>query len=423
MGKKLKIFSLLVVFFAFFLFPIPVKSACYVDAYGNCTGTCSCSTLPNFKCGTCECGYDENYFCMPWYTCHSCVTNTPAPQPTNTPYIPASPTDVPGGMQCSTTAQCYNAYCAPSLTPIPNCSSVCINGHCYTTHPGINPTITDVSCRSSNDYGPWSGCLSGQGACGGCAAWGYTCQVRYCIHPPTSNQYQISCGCTQPTSPPGNNGSTPTPTAFLRLRLLNPALSPVASSDITLCKVRCDTAPCSAVSCQSGVSLADFPGSILADRGGAIRDPNKLLTILDITPIQNSNVATGNSYPYCRGATVTDIKNCYTWSTSLTTGSRVLRYIVITNTPSPTSTPTLTPTPNPYWVKLKDTSFYTSRSLTQTLPSSPFHFDSDNDDAPDSHSSCPRHFAPRSAILFGRRPISSSQVTHQASNRLYNSIW
>jgi hypothetical protein len=115
-------------------------------------------------------------------------------------------------MQCSTTAQCYNAYCAPNNTPTPACSSVCINGHCYTTHPGINPTITDVSCRSSNDYGPWSGCLSGQGACGGCAAWGYTCQVRYCINPPNSNQYQISCGCTQPTGGGGGTNPTNTPT-------------------------------------------------------------------------------------------------------------------------------------------------------------------------------------------------------------------
>ncbi len=204
MGKKLKIFSLLVVFLALFLFPSPVKSECYLDAYGNCTGTCSCSTLPNFKCGTCECGYDENYFCMPWYTCHSCVTNTPAPQPTNTPKPTpgqASPTATPqpttGGMQCSSSTQCYDAYCAPSLTPTPACSSVCINGHCYTTHPGINPTITDVACRSSNDYGPWSGCMSGQDACGGCASQGYTCQVRYCKDS-SSNAYQISCGCSQP---------------------------------------------------------------------------------------------------------------------------------------------------------------------------------------------------------------------------------
>jgi hypothetical protein len=156
----------------------------------------------------------------------------------------------------------------------------------------------------------------------------------------------------------------------------------VPTLPITLCKVRCDTAPCSAVSCQTGVSLADFPGYIPANRGGAIRDPNKLLTILSITPIQNGNVTTGNSYPDCRGATVTDIKNCYTWSTRLTTGSRVLRYIVITNTPAPTSTPTLTPTPNPYWVKLKNTSFYTSRSLAQSIPASPIAYDADDDGSP-----------------------------------------
>jgi len=214
MGKKLKIFAFLAVFFAFFLFPIPVKSACYVDTYGNCTGTCDCSRFSLFKCGTCECAFDEYDICQPWYTCHSCVTNTPAPQPTATPKPTpgqASPTVTPqpttGGMQCSSTTQCYNAYCAPNNIPIPNCSSVCIDGHCYTTNPTSNPTITNVPCQSPNDYGPWSGCLSGQGACGGCAAWGYTCQVRYCINPPNSNQYQISCCCTQPTGGSGAGGS------------------------------------------------------------------------------------------------------------------------------------------------------------------------------------------------------------------------
>jgi hypothetical protein len=79
MGKKLKIFAFLAVFFAFFLFPTPVKSACYEDAYGNCTGTCDCSKFPSFKCGTCECAFDEYDICQAWYTCHSCVTNTPRP--------------------------------------------------------------------------------------------------------------------------------------------------------------------------------------------------------------------------------------------------------------------------------------------------------------------------------------------------------
>jgi hypothetical protein len=54
--------------------------------------------------------------------------------------------------------------------------------------------------------------MSGQDACGGCASQGYTCQVRYCIHPPTSNQYQISCGCGQPAGG-GNPTNTPAPTA------------------------------------------------------------------------------------------------------------------------------------------------------------------------------------------------------------------
>jgi hypothetical protein len=62
--------------------------------------------------------------------------------------------------------------------------------------------------------------------------------VRYCINPPNSNQYQISCGCNQP--PGGGGGSTPTRTAFLRLHLLNPALSPFFRCHP--CHIRCDTA-------------------------------------------------------------------------------------------------------------------------------------------------------------------------------------
>jgi len=175
------------------LFVPSVKAECRYDTYGRCGGSC-----PG---GSCQ-YYEHACQCIP----NVQPTSTPRPQPTKesaSPTVTKAPTPTTGGMQCSSTTQCYNAYCAPSLTPIPNCSSVCINGHCYTTNPTSNPTITNVPCQSPNDYGPWSGCLSGQGACGGCAAWGYTCQVRYCINPPNSNQYQISCGCGQP---PGGGG-------------------------------------------------------------------------------------------------------------------------------------------------------------------------------------------------------------------------
>jgi hypothetical protein len=206
-----KIFSILFALYILsILFVSPAEAACSKDAYGNCTGTCNCASYG--LCGSCSCKWQSENYCGAT-GCSPCPTSTPAPQPTQ---IRASPTVTPqpttGGMQCSTTAQCYNAYCAPSLTPIPNCSSVCINGHCYTTNPTSNPTITNVPCQSPNDYGPWSGCMSGQDACGGCASQGYTCQVRYCIHPPNSNQYQISCGCGQPTGGGGGGGTNPTNT-------------------------------------------------------------------------------------------------------------------------------------------------------------------------------------------------------------------
>jgi hypothetical protein len=433
MGKKLKIFAFLAVFFAFFLLPGPVKSECYVDAYGNCTGTCDCSKFSLFKCGTCECAFDEYDICQAWYTCHSCVTNTPAPQPTATPVDPGStsPTPRPGGMECSTTAECYNSYCLnKDGKPIPDCSSVCINGHCYTTHPGINPTITDVSCQSSNDYGPWSGCMSGQNACGGCASQGYTCQVRYCIHPPNSNQYQISCGCSQP---PGGGGGGGSNTTSLSLQLLDPNLNiitppvrlycpptptpspyrsptptptircysyitPEPSRRVTvcptyppptfgpqppgnyacfyqhtsLCKVRCDTTPCTSVACEQDVSYANFKG-VPADRGGGIFDPYNLLTVIGITPIQNKNLKEGNNLPDCQNNH--QLKNCYTWSQALSSGYRLINYIVVTSTP----TPTATPTPNPHWIKLKNASFSSPRPLTQPIPASPVAFDADDD--------------------------------------------
>jgi hypothetical protein len=42
-------------------------------------------------------------------------------------------------MECSTTAECYNSYCLDNNgKPIPDCSSVCINGHCYTTHGSVS---------------------------------------------------------------------------------------------------------------------------------------------------------------------------------------------------------------------------------------------------------------------------------------------
>ncbi len=186
----------------------------------------------------------NNYIC-----CKKVPTSTPKPQPTNTPgggpgaaspTATRTPTPTPktGGADCPnpTYPSCSGSnYCTvincgktiancppPPIPTVPNCSSSCLNNHCYTTNPNTNPTITNVPCSSPNDYGPWSGCLSGQAACGGCAAQNYTCQVRYCINPPNSNQYQISCGCTQPTSGGGGGGGS---NPYLSIQLVDPSLA------------------------------------------------------------------------------------------------------------------------------------------------------------------------------------------------------
>ncbi len=49
-----------------------------------------------------------------------------------------------------------------------------------------------------------------------------------------------------------------------------------------------------------------------------------------------------------------------------------------TNTPTPTRTPTPTPTPMPF-VKLKNTSFYTSHPLINLIPQTPVAYDTDDD--------------------------------------------
>ncbi len=97
-------------------------------------------------------------------------TSTPQPQPTPTKEVAQPTTRPPTGtpVPCSSTNDCVG-YCAG----IPNCSATCQNGHCVFT----NPTINNSQC---NAWGNWSGCISGQGACGGCAAQGYSCQTRSC---------------------------------------------------------------------------------------------------------------------------------------------------------------------------------------------------------------------------------------------------
>jgi len=266
-----KIFSIIFVLYVLSILFVPsVKADCYFDAYTHCVGTCSCP-----KAGTCTCKLDSTGHvcqadttyccsgtCRPNFCagnesssghCDSsgqlicCVTNPP-PQPTATPVDPgsASPTETPavpkptiGGALCPnpTYPKCSGSdYCTvtncgqtiancgnPQISPVSDCSSICNNGHCYTTHPGTNPTVTDVRC---NTWGAWGSCLSGSSTCGGCPNQGYTCQVRFCADPSNSNQYQISCGCTQPSGPPGTGGSTCQNLYYCRLSdLLVPSTS------------------------------------------------------------------------------------------------------------------------------------------------------------------------------------------------------
>ena len=242
-----KIFSIIFVLYVLSILFVPsVKASCSIDSYQRCTGYCS-SCSSTYYCGPDTTGYGcVEHCCTGTCRSSSCTSNetakdycdsahtlvccypkpTNTPQPTDTPRVYASPTGNPptpttGGALCPnpTYPKCSGSdYCTvtncgqtiancgnPQISPVSDCSSVCNNGHCYTTHPGTNPTVTDVRC---NTWGAWGSCLSGSSTCGGCPNQGYTCQVRFCADPSNSNQYEISCGCTQPSGPPGTGGST-----------------------------------------------------------------------------------------------------------------------------------------------------------------------------------------------------------------------
>jgi hypothetical protein len=268
--------------------PVPQPTKTPTPKPTNTPASQNCNWIGYTCVGSCAAGYSCQ--AVGSYTC-ACVANT---QPTNTPPGGiASPTVTPPGCWCQ------NGKCVGNLTfcryiavcPTPACSQFSQNAniqeYCKTTgetcgtQPCAGYSASCVTTANCNKYAPGCGATTVPADCAynapGCNVCGYArVEAIYCNgvhcgdtcvpHALCSNSPWCSGGgSTNPTN-------TPTPTAFLRLRLLNPALSPVASSDVTLCKVRCDTAPCSAVSCQSGLSLADFPGSILADRGGAIRD-------------------------------------------------------------------------------------------------------------------------------------------------------
>jgi len=200
---------------------------CALSSYSIYAAACS---GPGYTCRKFDCAVNEiedtSRYCTNYdYICCKKVP-TSTPKPTNTPeYQGASPTNTPApapttaGLECppsnlegcrDATEWCMSKKCNCKCTSSgltncdPGCSSHCTNNRCYVTH------VTPGQDKGCNNWGPWSGCMSGQDACGGCASQSYTCQVRYC-NDSSSNAYQISCGCSQPPGG-GNPTNTPAPT-------------------------------------------------------------------------------------------------------------------------------------------------------------------------------------------------------------------
>jgi len=356
-----KILSIILALFVLsILFVPPVKAGCYFNSYNQCTGTCSC------PCGgSCKCQLDG------WGNCTDSGCNS-CPQPTATPKHAApketpKPTIIP-----NTTINPYETACG---------GGKCTNGYYCCQNPDgsaaccpVGPPPPNGGGNNSNPY------LIVQ-----------LLDQNFNIITPPGRFY---CPPTPTPSPYRSPTPTPTPGCYYKGPIyicpsgnLNPTSEPSFHPQnlcfyqtISLCKVLCDQNQtgyrnhCVAVDCKQNASYLNSQ-SVPADYGGGISDSYNLLTILGVTPIENLKVAEGNDLPTCYDAT--NLKNCYTWSQALSSGYRLLNYIVITNTPVPTATPF--PTPNHNWLKLKNTSFYTSRPLAQTLPASPVAFDADDD--------------------------------------------
>ncbi len=298
--------KILIVIASFFLI-ILYLFIFFTPAYAQ-SCTCRSNCLPNEQLiDLCANQYANKYCCVV-ATNTPYPTRTPAPTATRPPV--ASPT-TPPGKPCTTTDQCMTWYC----TGIPNCSAICRNGVCYTTNITPNPTTTGYITQC-NTFGNWQ-CTSGVGACAACASTDYICASRFCIDPPTSNQYQITCGC--PTDEGGGGGSNPTNTPAPNNTPTNiPTNTPTPTPILSFAKIK-------NASFYSNRSLNNFipasPTAYDADDDGSA---NFILSSPGSDPglVSAASINLGQGQPSIKGWKTTSSSN-----TSLFTPSAFSQYI------------------------------------------------------------------------------------------------
>jgi hypothetical protein len=141
-----RIFSVILVLFVLSILYLPsVKAGCSFDAYGNCTGTCSCSPY----CGSCNCKAFSTSFCIEdKSTCYPCPTNTPRPTNTPTP----KPTNTPASQNCNWIGYNCVGSCAAgySCKAVGSYTCACVANTPQPTRPGASPTVTPPGCWCQN---------------------------------------------------------------------------------------------------------------------------------------------------------------------------------------------------------------------------------------------------------------------------------
>ncbi|MCW4047411.1 MAG: hypothetical protein NWE99_07620 [Candidatus Bathyarchaeota archaeon] len=342
MGRKIVFFIILIaLFFSISLISRPLARECECSQAGE--KSCSGGTLRtcdgcNYKEQQCECGCKDSESCKKKYCSSSCKCG-------------CSSISCNGGT-CKKCDDDDNEDPAPTATEKPEATPT-EKPKKVTVIP--NPTLSPYEERCGD---------------GKCTNGYYCCQNE-----------DGSPVCCRVGSGSGGGGGT---SAVLNIRLLDPNMNPLTLPEVSLCKVRCNTAPCESYGCQTNASEAVFSISSRTHWGAGLRLNGFSLPLLGITPYENGIPSeTGfGLWGTCRNSK--DLSNCLTWNKAPgRNDNRTVHYIInITAVPSPGSeTPTPTPIPGA-WAKLKNTSFYSNKTIYNPIPDPPIPYDEDDDGSP-----------------------------------------
>jgi len=309
-----KIFSIIFVLYVLSILFVPsVKASCSIDSYQRCTGYCS-SCSSTYYCGPDTTGYGcVEHCCTGTCRSSSCTSNETAKD------------------YCDSAHTLVCCYPKPTNTPQPTA----------TPKPFASPTATPTPATCT--------CINSTGGCNG-----IQCIYNF-IGCATADKPTVTPACNSPNNARFKTscGSTPCGSTNSSVCGYNAQCS-TTQQDCSLQNPKCEKRDVS-LDCNYDAYGCNLCGvgrvaAIYCDFDGDGIKENHCGDLCVSNSLCSNN-------QWCSGGGGTNPTNTPTPTRAPTS----------TNTP----TPTATPTPNPHWLKLKNTSFYTSRSLAQSIPASP----------------------------------------------------